>query len=70
MKIAFGLIAAALALSGCNPPDPPQPTTPCGNAAQLVDNPYATPEAREMGLEFLRARCFGRAANGSPPSEL
>ena len=42
MKIAFELIAAALAVSGRSPPDAAAPqanASPCGNAALLVDNP-------------------------------
>ncbi len=49
MKIAFGLMAAALALSGCNPPDQLRaeaPPSPCQSAAALAINPYVPPEAR------------------------
>lgn len=67
--LLFAAPVIALALSGCNPPGQPQaqaPQNPCQAFAGLVEDEYATPEAREMALEYLRAHCLGLAPAGSP----
>jgi hypothetical protein len=58
---------AALCLSGCAPegPQAAAPMTPCQSAASVVGNPYATPGAVEMALEFMRVKCLGMTADGS-----
>ena len=58
---------AALCLSGCAPegPQAAAPMTPCQSAASILVNPYATPGAVEMALEFTRVKCLGMTADGS-----
>jgi hypothetical protein len=66
-SIALAAVAA-IGLSGCAPEGPQAaatPMTPCQTAASILGNPYATPGAAEMALEFTRVKCLGMTADGS-----
>jgi hypothetical protein len=67
MKYALTAGVLAITLSGCAPEGPQAnaPMTPCQSAASVVGNPYATPGAVEMALEFMRVKCLGMTADGS-----
>jgi transposase len=64
---AIALLAGALCLVGCAPEGPraEAPLTPCQHTAALASNPYASPGAVELGLEFTRVKCFGATPDGS-----
>ena len=71
MKIAFELMAAALALSGCNPPDQLRaeaPPSPCQSAAALATT--FPPEVDERGgVRFIVDHTLDRLTALRGPGE-